>query len=50
MVEDAVWVENAPQIYMRLIDNDLYVYLNIGRNMGSTTMGQPKLTDVFTDS
>ena len=41
--------KNAPQINQRLIDNALYGYLKIGENMDSTTTGQSKLIDVFTE-
>ena len=42
-------LKTAPQIYQRLIDNALYGYLKIGENMDSTTTGQFKLIDVFTE-
>ena len=42
-------MKNSPQIYHRLIDNDLYGYLKIGENIDSTATGQPKFTDVFTE-
>ena len=42
-------LKNAPQIYQRLTDNALYVYLKIGVKFESTTAGSPKLIDVFTD-
>ena len=49
MVTDAFWVKNAPQIYQRLIDNALYVYLKIGARSESITAVSPKLIDVVTD-
>ena len=42
-------MKNAPQIYQRLIDNDLYGYLKIGARSESIAAGSPKLIDVFTD-
>ena len=42
-------LENAPQVYQRLIDNALYVYLKFGVRSESITAGSPKLMDAFTD-
>ena len=42
-------LKNAPQIYIRLIDNALYGYLKISPNSDGIPTGSAKLVDVFTD-
>ena len=49
MANDAVWVENAPQIYQRLIDNALYGYMKIGADTDASFTESSERIDVFTE-
>ena len=49
MAEDAVQIENTPQIYQRLIDNTMYGYLKIGTRPATIASRPSDLIDVFTD-
>ena len=42
-------LNNAPQIYQRLIDNELYGYMKIRADTDSPSMNPSKQIDLFTE-